>query len=200
MFFKTIFLLTIGFVAWLGGLVWFIDDMAQTPPQHPEKTSAIAVLTGGNNRIAEGLRLLSQDKSDKLIISGVQRGAPLASVVRWSGYKGPVNQRKIHLDYKSTTTVENAQNVAKWAQKQKLKTLRLVTANYHMKRALIEFNQYMKGVRIIPHAVNPLDPVRNAWCKDYKIFCLYLNEYHKYLGAFVRMTAYGFYNKDTQSK
>lgn len=196
MFFKTIFLLVIGFVAWLGGLVWFIDDMAKTPPQYPENTNAIAVLTGGNNRIAEGLRLLSQGKSSRLIISGVQKGAPLMSVVRWSGYKGAINRRQIHLDYKSTTTVENAKNVAKWVRVQKIKSLRLVTANYHMKRALIEFNQYAKGVRIIPHAVNPLDPVRQSWCKDYKIFCLYMNEYHKYLGAFARMTARRFYYKD----
>jgi len=196
MFFKTLALLILSFIFWFGGLVWFIEDMPQGTPDPALKTSAIVVLTGGNNRISEGLHLLAQNKSNELIISGVRRGATLKAVVQGSGYKGALNPKRIALDYKSTTTLENAKNVAKWVEQKNIKSIRLVTANYHMRRALIEFNHYLKGVRIIPHAVNPLDPLRKTWCKDYKIFCLYLNEYHKYLGAFARMNIQRAYKKD----
>ncbi len=196
MFFKTLALLLLSFTFWFGGLVWFIEDMPQGTPDPSLKTSAIVVLTGGNNRISEGLELLSQNKSGELLISGVRRGASLKAIILGSGYHGAFNAQKIALDYKSTTTVENAQNVAKWASRRNIKSIRLVTANYHMRRALIEFNHYLKDVNIIPHAVNPLDPVQKTWCKDYKIFCLYLNEYHKYLGAFARMNIRRAYKKD----
>lgn len=196
MFFKSLALLILGFTLWFGGLVWFIEDMPQGTPMPSLKTGAIVVLTGGNNRIFEGLKLLSQNKSKKLLISGVRHGASLKAVVQGSGYNRAVDAKKITLDYKSTTTVENAQNVAKWASRKKVKSIRLVTANYHMRRSLIEFNHYLKGVKIIPHAINPLDPVQKTWCKDYKIFCLYLNEYHKYLGALARMKIRHVYKKD----
>ncbi len=200
MFFRTIALLIIGFVAWFGGFVWFIEDMPQGSPLPHKNTHAIVVLTGGNNRISEGLDLLAKKKSPKLIISGVQQGAPLGSVIKASGYRGPVNYQRVALDYKSTTTVENAQNIAKWCQRKKINSIRLVTANYHMRRALIEFNHYLKGVKIIPHAVNPLDSARHSWCKDYKVFCLYMNEYHKYLGALARMKLLRFYEKEYKTR
>ena len=196
MFFKTLALLIVSFTLWFGGLVWFIEDMPQGTPDPSLKTSAIVVLTGGKDRISEGLELLSQNKSKELLISGVRRGASLKAIIRGSGYRGASDSRKIALDYKSTTTVENAQNVAKWVSQRNIKSIRLVTANYHMRRALIEFNHYLKDVNIIPHAVNPLAPVQKTWCKDYKIFCLYLNEYHKYLGAFARMNLKRVYKKD----
>tara|TARA_R110002095_G_scaffold35504_1_gene33441 strand:+ start:3621 stop:4190 length:570 start_codon:yes stop_codon:yes gene_type:complete len=186
----------LSFALWFGGLVWFIEDMPQGTPNPTLKTNAIVVLTGGNNRISEGLTLLSQNKSNQLLISGVRQGASLKAIVKGSGYRGSFDPRKVALDYKSTTTVENAQNVATWAKRKQVKSIRLVTANYHMRRALIEFNHYMKSVKIVPHAINPLDSGENAWCKDYKIFCLYLNEYHKYLGAFARMKIQRVYKKD----
>lgn len=200
MLFRTIGLFIITFVMWLGGLVWFIDDMPQGSPAPQTKTKAIVVLTGGNNRISEGLRLLSQKKSPTLMISGVQKGTPLQAVIKASGYQGAVNHRRIALDYNSTTTVENARNVAKWCRQKKISSIRLVTANYHMKRTLIEFNHSLKNVKIIPHAVNPLDSSRNSWCKDYKVFCLYMNEYHKYLGALIRMNVQYFYEKEYKTK
>ncbi len=200
MLYRTVGLLIIGFVAWFGGLVWFIDDMPQGSPTPQTKTKAIVVLTGGNNRIAEGLTLLSQKKSPKLMISGVRRGASLQAVIRASGYQGFVNAQRVTLDYKSTTTVENAKNVARWCRRKQIDSIRLVTANYHMKRALIEFNHTLKNVKIISHAVNPLDSPRNSWCKDYKVFCLYLNEYHKYLGALVRMKVRHFYEKEYKTE
>ena len=59
MFFKTLALLIMSFTLWFGGLVWFIEDMPQGTPDPSLKTSAIVVLTGGKNRISEGLELLS---------------------------------------------------------------------------------------------------------------------------------------------
>lgn len=197
MFFKTLTLLILGFVLWFGGLVWFIEDMPQGTPNMTFKTRAIVVLTGGNNRIAEGFRLLAQESATThLLISGVRRGASLKAVIQGSGFKGPYNAAQVSLDYRSTTTVENAQNVAVWLKRKQIKSIRLVTANYHMRRALIEFDRSLKGVKIIPHAINPLESGGDTWCKDYKIFCLYLNEYHKYLGAFVRMKIQRLYEKD----
>jgi len=160
--------------------------MVQEPVRSSGHADAIIVLTGGNSRIAEGLHLLAQGKADQLLISGVNPGASLKAIVKASGYHKKVLAEKISLDYQAKSTIGNAQKAVNWIQENNIQSFFLVTANYHMRRALLEFQQRLKDVKIIPHGVNPLDPVCTSWCKDYNVFCLYMNEYNKYLWSLAR--------------
>lgn len=186
MFFRTILFITFIFFLWLGGLAWFSETMVQEPVRSSGHADAIIVLTGGNSRIAEGLHLLAQGKADQLLISGVNPGASLKAIVKASGYHKKVLAEKISLDYQAKSTIGNAQKAVNWIQENNIQSFFLVTANYHMRRALLEFQQRLKDVKIIPHGVNPLDPVCTSWCKDYNVFCLYMNEYNKYLWSLAR--------------
>jgi len=160
----------------------------QPSNQSSHQVDGIIVLTGGSSRIAAGLDLLAQGRAHKLLISGVKPGVSLQTVINASGYKGKVMIDKISLDTQAKSTVGNAQGAANWIQKNNIHSFLIVTANYHMRRSLLEFRQrFDKKVKIVPYSVNPLGPVVcDSWCKDYKIFCLYLKEYNKYLGALAR--------------
>lgn len=193
LFFRSVLLVCFLFMVWLGGLLWFVESIpSAVSPQHIPKVDGIVVLTGGNGRIAEALKLLQMGKAPRLLISGVLDKAPVGAVVAASGYRGPLPLDRITVDYQATSTVENAHHSYLWCKEQGLQTIILVTADYHMRRSLLEFNRRTSNLTIIPYPVNPLALPRNAWCKDYKVFCLYLLEYHKYIGAVVRQLIYAF--------
>lgn len=184
--FGVIWSLGILFLGWMLGLVWFALEMSRYPSQCTIPTEAIIVLTGGSNRIGEALDLLQKKQSSKLLISGVQKGVSLNTILKTTGYDKTVDPKQVFLDYQARSTIENSQRAAQWIKQNSISSVCLVTANYHMRRALLEFHQRLQGVQIIPHTVNPIDPSGNPWFKDTKTFLLYMMEYHKYLGALIR--------------
>ena len=74
-FLKLIFIITITFGGiWIGGLVWFQSQIAKEPTTLNVKTDAVVVLTGGSDRLREGLELLSKKYGKTLFISGAGKG------------------------------------------------------------------------------------------------------------------------------
>src|SRR3546814_5555387 len=56
------------------GFLWFSTLLPSTGSGDERSTDAIVVLTGGSDRLAVALDLLSADKGRKLFVSGVYRG------------------------------------------------------------------------------------------------------------------------------
>ena len=75
---------------------------------------------------------------------------------------------------------------ARWIAKQGFRSLRLVTANYHMRRSLLEFNRLMPEIKIIPHPVFPEGFKDGTWWRRPASVRLMASEYIKYLIALVR--------------
>lgn len=122
-----------------------------------ERTDAIVVLTGGSGRVATGLELLREGKADMLFISGVGKGLVVQDLLAfWNGLPDNISKDKIMLGYAAQTTYGNAVETAQWMKQRHFKSLRLVTSDYHMPRALHEFEKQMPGIKIIPHPVEPL--------------------------------------------
>jgi len=70
-------------VAWAGGLVWFAERVSHMAPE-PGATDAIVVLTGGSERVAEGVSLLSTGIMSQSELAGQKvpsMAGVLASVV-----------------------------------------------------------------------------------------------------------------------
>lgn len=187
MSFKGVWAVVFAFFVWVGGFLWFVFDMPQNPPCPDCTTDAIVVLTGGKNRIAAAFDLLDQKLSDHLLISGVNPGTTLKTIEKKSGFKGPIADYKISLDDQSRSTKENALYTLKWLEKNGYHSVRLVTANYHIRRSLLEFQNVMPNILIIAHPIMPQESLDSHWYKDYKFFCLFFNEYNKYLGALLRL-------------
>jgi len=140
--------------AWVAGFIWFLRGAVQ-PEDSTMKADGIVVLTGGADRIATGVRLLAQGRGRVLLISGVGHGADLAAVLRGTGIDPGKVAARTTLGRSATSTAGNADETAAWVRQQRLGSLIVVTASYHMPRALTELARSLPEVRLIPYAVLP---------------------------------------------
>ena len=172
-------------VAYGGGLVWFADSIVETVGDPDTPTDAIVVLTGGSQRVQTGLQLLTAGKAKKLFVSGVYHGTDVATLLHVQRQSPDALQCCIALGHAADNTYGNALETAAWMRQEGYGSLRLVTANYHMRRALLEFTRAMPEARIIPHPVFP-EGVRERWWAWPGTLDLIIGEYDKYLWALLR--------------
>ncbi len=178
---------TIGlmFLLWVYGFIIFTGLVSSmNEPKEIEKTDAIIVLTGGTNRIDRALDLLSEGKTDHLFVSGVNKSVKLKELL--STYRKPLPDCCINLGYEADNTLGNAIETRKWVEANNIKTIRLITATYHMQRSLLEFHHALPDIKIIPHPVIP----GNFSPDEEKFWKLCFLEYHKLLLSFVRVVFY----------
>lgn len=180
-------LIGLAFAGWLAGLGVFASSVPRTPSAADEVTDAIVVLTGGSNRLEQGLALLAQGKGKKLFISGVHRGVEIEDLLRRAGVAPGSAPCCIVLGYRAGHTEGNARETANWIGKENFRSLRLVTANYHMPRSLLEFSAAMPGIRIVPHPVFPKSVKIREWWLWPGTATLVLGEYNKYLVVGARL-------------
>jgi uncharacterized SAM-binding protein YcdF (DUF218 family) len=141
-------------VAWLAGFLWFVHGAGQADAD-PGPADGIVVLTGGADRIGSGVRLLRQGRGHALLISGVGHGAALPELLRGTSIDAAGLAGRITLGREATSTAGNADETAAWVQAHGVHTLIVVTASYHMPRALTELQRSLPGVRLLPAAVLP---------------------------------------------
>jgi uncharacterized SAM-binding protein YcdF (DUF218 family) len=179
---------------WLIGLLAFI---AVIPGQSSKidsesKTDTIIVLTGGGDRLAEGFRLLDRGLSTRLLISGVAPGVTLPQLIeRLGDQRDSVPSAEelgccVTLGYEAGNTVGNADESAEWLRSNGAKSVRLVTANYHMLRSLLEFRRKVPDISVLPNPVFPGEVRDPHWFVKPRTLLLLINEYHKYLVALGR--------------
>ena len=173
---------------WLAGLAWFGFTMPQTPADGRTKTDAIVVLTGGSGRLAEGIRLLAAGAAPVLFVSGVDPRVGKQSVLRGAGGVPDALRPRIVLGYRAEHTRGNADETALWARARKLKSLRLVTANYHMRRSLLELRSALPDARIIAHPVFPQSVSHGRWWRSPGGLAIVNGEFYKFAAALIRVT------------
>ncbi len=140
--------------AWLAGFAWFVHGAVQANASE-ERADGIVVLTGGADRIATGMRLLQRGRGRVLLISGVGHGAELPQLLRGTGIDPAPFAGRITLGRAATSTTGNADETAAWVADQGLNSLLVVTATYHMQRALTELQRSVPEVRLIAVPVLP---------------------------------------------
>jgi uncharacterized SAM-binding protein YcdF (DUF218 family) len=169
---------------WLAGLIWFA-----TPPSIEARagpTDAIVVLTGGSLRIQSGIELLREGRGRKLFVSGVNQQVDLDDVLRISGNIPDWALCCVVLGHEADNTLGNAHETAQWIRQQGFRSLRLVTAWYHMPRSLLEFDRAMPGIDIVAHPVFPEQVKQGHWWTWRGTAALLVSEYVKYLAALFR--------------
>jgi uncharacterized SAM-binding protein YcdF (DUF218 family) len=174
-------------LAWVAGFVWFVHSVAR-PEVLRGDADGIVVLTGGADRVAAGLRLLVEGRGRVLLISGVGAGVELETLARKAGVDaGPVTAR-ITLGREATSTIGNADETASWARGQNLRSLLVVTASYHMRRAMTELGRVLPEVRLIPAPVVPPALRGGGGLATVKLLA---SEYTKWLAAEIGLTRLG---------
>ncbi len=173
---------------WASGLLAFAGRAAHsTPPPEPEPADAIVVLTGASTlRLETGIRLLGDGKGKRLLVSGVNREATRADIQGVTKAGQRLYDCCVDLGYSATDTVGNGRETAAWAAQHGYESLIVVTADFHMPRALLELRAAMPDTQLVPYpvATAQLD-VRNWWRKGGDTRRMVL-EYNKYLAIFVR--------------
>ncbi len=173
---------------WLIGLAGFAHHAGNYATPGPERTDAIVVLTGGSGRISHGVRLLESGRADRLFISGVYQGVEVAELLALArGADSALTECCIQIGYTAQTTEGNARETAQWVAEQGLASLRIVTANYHMARSVMEFRAAMPNVTLIADPVAPRHVRLERWWGWPGTTRLIIGEYNKYLVAWLRL-------------
>nr|WP_295834810.1 YdcF family protein [uncultured Azospirillum sp.] len=171
-------------VAWLAGLFWYAADVPRSPPTGADaerRTDAIVVLTGGSNRLVTGLELLAAGRAKKLFVSGVYDGVEVQELLKLSRHSPTEMECCITLGYSADSTIGNAYETADWMRDQGFRSLRLVTANYHMRRSMLELSMAMPDVELVPHPVVAPTVHLDDWWMWPGTANLLVNEYNKLL-------------------
>ena len=176
-------LAVIGAGIWAAGFMWFAETVPRAIDDPETVTDAVVVLTGGSGRLGVGLSLLAQKRAKKLFVSGVYQGVDVAELLRISRQSPRELDCCVVLGYSADDTAGNAKETAEWMAQEGYASLRLVTANYHMRRSLLEFRRVMPEVALIPHPVFPPNFKGEEWWRWPGTASLILIEYSKYLVA-----------------
>ena len=166
------------------GLQHFVVTLPKMPDTIPQNTDGIVVITGGQQRVADGLSLLESGFGKALLVSGVGRGVSKTILADELGLKAPARALLkccVTLEFEASDTRGNAFAAANWATDNKFKSLRLVTANYHMPRAKYIFTNKMPEMTFYFWPVSPSELTLAIWWKNPEIIRLLAREYAKYL-------------------
>ena len=141
------------------------------------QADGIVALTGGADRVETALRLLAAGKARMLLVSGVAHGAGLHELARRVDLDPVALAPRVTLGRAATTTLGNAEETAAWLHEHDLHSLIVVTAGYHMPRAMLEMRRTMPGVPLFPVPVQP------AAMRRATLGRLLVGEYAKLIGA-----------------
>lgn len=177
-------------VPFVGGYVWFARQISYQEAAEIEKAEGIIVLTGGADRVADGLKLLSEGHAEKLLITGVSTGTSANDIVKkFPDFRSSI-ECCVELGYKAQNTAGNADETLTWIKTHGLhKSLIIVTSNYHMPRTLIEMQARLGHIELIPYPVIPERLKGRFWWNSLDMSRLILVEYVKYGFARMRLLA-----------
>ena len=83
--------------------------------------------------------------------------------------------------------IRDRKKVFKWVDKNNIKEFILITSNYHMPRAILEFKNVMPNLKIHTYVIIPKKHDIKNWFSSYQTFSLVLLEYCKYIIANLRI-------------
>ncbi len=186
---KTLALLLVTALIWAAGLVAFAVRVEQsTPAPDPQVADGIVALTGAgsNERIAAGMRLLEAGMGDRMLVSGVNREASREDIRDVSRAVQLLYDCCVDLGFEAADTFGNAQETAGWVRARRYDSLIIVTADYHMPRAMLELGSALPGIDLqaYPVATPSLDARR--WWRTAGGARLMVMEYTKYLASLGR--------------
>jgi uncharacterized SAM-binding protein YcdF (DUF218 family) len=172
---------------WTAGMVRYADSIPLAVEEPGRRSDAIVVLTGGSGRLEEGLNLLQQNLAKRLFISGVYQGVDVKSLFTLFRHNPQELEARIGIGTAVNTT-GNATETAFWIEAKGYKSIRLVTASYHMPRSLLEFDHVMPGIDIIAHPVFPEHVKVERWWAWPGTMGLIAREYNKFILAWLRQS------------
>jgi uncharacterized SAM-binding protein YcdF (DUF218 family) len=193
---KAFALVCVLLLMWTAGLLEFGDRVARlTPADDPAAADGIVALTGGSDqRLEAATRLLEAGKAKRLLVSGVNPMATRQDLWSVTGAAKPLFDCCVDLGFTAADTVGNARETAEWARSLGYHSLILVTADYHMPRAMLELRAALPAAAITPYPVATRDLDAQHWLGSEPGVRRVVLEYCKYLAILARETVRGLAN------
>ncbi|WP_421730589.1 YdcF family protein [Brevundimonas sp.] len=184
------FLTLIGIVAllWVVGLFAFAERVRSlSPAPEPARADAIVALTGPSaERVNVAIRLLEQDKGDRVLISGVNREVRRQELRALTPGSNKLFNCCVDLGFEAENTLGNAEEIAGWARAKDYDSLIVVTSDYHMPRSLLEIRSVAPDIKLTPYAVSTPSLDDSRWWRAAVTARRMTLEYMKYLAVLGR--------------
>lgn len=162
---------------WLLGFAFYYSQIASPrSPFEVPKAETIVVLTGGAGRIEAGLELLKLGVSPQMFISGVHPSVSSDDLSHRVADVAPLFECCITLGHQAIDTLGNAVETATWVNETNVRSILLISADYHLPRAKALLKNAM------PHVAIDIFPV-----VDQARALTVIDEYHKYLFTLVQL-------------
>lgn len=115
-------------------------------PATPEiRTDATIVITGGSGRIEHAMKALEAGKTKRVLIAGADPSVTKRDLIHRLHMKARLVRCCVDLGSESVDTRSNAEEALRWLEKHRYKSVRLVTNDWHMRRAGYEFGRVLGG-------------------------------------------------------
>ena len=161
--------LSLLFLVWAIGFLWFVVALPQ-PVTQAVKTDAVIVPTGGPGRIARGLAVLNSGEAKRMLVSGVDPEVRPQEFAAQFGVSPRQMACCISLGFTAVDTRSNAAETAKWVAQNEIRSLRLVTTDWHMRRAAGELDRTLPGfVTVIRDAVPSQPSLKTLFLEYHKL-------------------------------
>ena len=156
-------------LVWALGFAWFAIFLPR--PLDGRTTDAIVVLTGSGGRIDRGLALMQGGAAKRMLISGVDRAVRPHELAVQYDVPDKLLNCCVTLGREAIDTRSNGIETARWLEKRGYDTVRLITSDWHMRRAAFELEQTLPANIVMIYDAVPSRPS----------FGTLFKEYHKYI-------------------
>jgi len=123
------------------GFVLFAFTLGKPAPATTPATDAAVVLTGGPGRIEHAIDVVKQHKARRLLVAGVDPSVTKPDLARRIPGSRSWLACCVDLGSESVDTRSNAEEAGRWLARHNYKSVRLITSDWHMRRARYEFEK-----------------------------------------------------------
>jgi uncharacterized SAM-binding protein YcdF (DUF218 family) len=153
------------------GFVLFAFTHGKQASADAPATDAAIVLTGGPGRIEHAIEVVRDHQAKRLLVDGVDPSVTKADLARRIPGSRPWLACCVDLGSESVDTRSNAEEAGRWLAGHDYRSVRLITSDWHMRRARYEFEKVLgRKYELITDAV-----------RTEPSFLTLFGEYNKYL-------------------
>ena len=170
-------------LAYALSFVLWVSLLPDTPDVAPEADGIVA-LTGGGPRLESAVALFEKGVGQRLLISGAGVTTTRATL-KIVAHGGVRFDCCADIGYAAEDTHGNAVEAAGWVHGHQFRSIVVVTARYHMPRAMREFASVMPDVTPLPYPVDQDNIDLSGWWQRPNTVLLLQREFAKYLASVV---------------
>ena len=158
-------------IVWFCGFLWFA--LALPGPLAKGTSETVIVPTGAAGRIERGLELIDSGAAKQMLVTGVDPEVKPGEFAAQFDVPMGVMDCCVILGFDAVDTRGNAAETAEWIKRDRITSIRLVTTDWHMRRALYETRRIIPGSVVIEQDAVASEPSLR----------ILLVEYHKLLAS-----------------